>query len=48
MIQLEKSEALWDIATLIRQKVITFKDLDGFSEELKDSVKELMDRTVGM
>lgn len=48
MIQLEKSEALWDIVTLIRKKVITFKDLDGFSEDLKDSVKELLDRTGGM
>ena len=42
---MRKSEALWDILTLIRQKVITVGDLDGFSEELKNTVKELLDMT---
>ena len=45
LIELRKSEALWDIVTLIRQKVITVGDLDGFSEDLKDTVKELLDMT---
>ncbi|MBQ3974703.1 MAG: multidrug transporter, partial [Lachnospiraceae bacterium] len=35
MMQLEKGEAIWDIAILIRKRVITVKDLDGFSQELK-------------
>jgi hypothetical protein len=45
LIELRKSEALWDIVILIRQKVITVGDLDGFSEDLKDTVKELLDMT---
>lgn len=45
LIEMRKSEALWDILTLIRQKVITVGDLDGFSEELKNTVKELLDMT---
>ena len=46
LIEMRKSEALWDILTLIRQKVITVGDLDGFSEELKNTVKELLDMTL--
>ena len=42
MMQLEKSEAIWDIAILIRKRVITVKDLDGFSQELIDSVKLIL------
>ena len=44
MLVLEKSEAMWDIAILIKKKVITFKDLEGFSQELIDSVKEILNR----
>ncbi len=44
MMQLEKSEAIWDIAILIRKRVITVKDLDGFSQELKDAVAAILDR----
>ena len=44
MMQLEKGEAIWDIAILIRKKVITVKDLDGFSQELKDAVAAILDR----
>ena len=42
--QLEKGEAIWDIAILIRKRVITVKDLDGFSQELKDAVAAILDR----
>lgn len=44
MMQLEKGEAIWDIAILIRKKVITEKDLDGFSQELKDAVAAILER----
>lgn len=44
MMQLEKGEAIWDIAILIRKRVITVKDLDGFSQELKDAVAAILDR----
>ena len=44
LLRMEKSEAIWDIAIFIRKKVITLKDLDGFSQELIDSVKEILDR----
>lgn len=44
MMQLTKSEAIWDIAILIRKRVITVKDLDGFSQELKDAVAAILDR----
>ena len=44
MMQLEKDEAIWDIAILIRKKVITVKDLDGFSQELKDAVAAILER----
>ena len=42
--QLEKGEAIWDIAILIRKRVITVKDLDGFSQELKDAVAAILNR----
>lgn len=41
---LEKSNALWDIADFISLKVITLDDLDGFSQDLIDSVKEILER----
>lgn len=44
MMQLEKSEAIWDIAILIRKRVITVKDLDEFSQELKDAVAAILNR----
>ena len=34
-LQLKKSETDWDLVALMREKVITAADLDGFSEELK-------------
>ena len=44
LLRMDKSEAIWDIAIFVRKKVITLKDLDGFSQELIDSVKEILDR----
>lgn len=36
--ELRKSNAIWDIAGLIRQNVIAFDDLEEFSEELQEKV----------
>lgn len=42
VLELDKSEMPWDIALLIKKKVIKLKDLDGFSEELIEMVKRLL------
>ena len=44
MIELEKSEALWDIAAMVKKKIITMDDLAGFSEALKEAVNEINNR----
>jgi hypothetical protein len=44
ILEMNKSEAIWDIAILVKKKVITLKDLEGFSQELIDSVTELLNR----
>lgn len=44
IIEMQKSEAVWDIATLVAQKVITIDDLEGFSEDLIDAVKLILRR----
>lgn len=44
MLEMNKSEAIWDIAILVKKKVITLKDLEGFSQELIDSVTGLLNR----
>ena len=45
ILEMEKSEAMWDIAILVKKKVITMEDLDGFSQNLIDSVNEILART---
>lgn len=35
MMEMRKSEAIWDIVYLIRLNVITYDDLTDFSDELK-------------
>jgi len=44
ILEMNKSEAIWDIAILVKKKVINMKDLEGFSQELIDSVTELLNR----
>lgn len=44
MIELRKSDALWDIAMFVNKKVITMDELDGFSEDLIDAVKLILSR----
>ena len=43
IMELNKSEAIWDIANLIRQKVILPDDLSDFSEELQQDVKRILE-----
>ena len=44
MLEMKKSEAIWDIAIFIKKKVITTKELEGFSQELIDSVTKILNR----
>ena len=44
LIELKKSTAMWDIAFLVRDGVITMDELDGFSEELIDALKVILGR----
>ena len=44
MIELNKLDAIWDIALLIKKKVITLVDLEGFSDDLIDAVKLILSR----
>ena len=42
ILEVSKSEAIWDIATMIKKKVITTEDLSDFSSDLKDAVQEIL------
>lgn len=44
MIELKKSTAIWDIAFFVSDGVITMNELDGFSEDLIDAVKLILNR----
>ena len=44
LIEMRKSNAIWDIAMYVRDGVITMSDLDGFSKDLIDAVKLIMSR----
>ena len=44
ILEMKKSEAIWDIAIFIKKKVITIKELEGFSQELIDSVTKILNR----
>ena len=43
IMELKKSEVIWDIVRLIRLKVITYDDLSEFSEELQQEVKRIIE-----
>lgn len=43
IMELKKSEVIWDIVRLIRLKVITYDDLSEFSEELQQEVKRIVE-----
>ena len=42
IMEMRKSDAIWDIMRLIRLKVITYEDLSDFSDELQQEVKRLL------
>lgn len=44
MLEMEKSETIYNIVMLIQDKVISFEDLDEFSDGLKAAVKMVLDR----
>lgn len=48
ILEMKKSEAIWNIVYLIRLGVITFDELDDFSNDLKQTVKMLLDRNKGL
>lgn len=43
MMQLQKSEMVWDIVYLIKMKVISYDDLTEFSDDLKQEVKRIFE-----
>lgn len=42
IIDMRKSEAIWNIVSLIQLNVITYSDLDDFSDELKQAVERIL------
>jgi len=46
LIELSKSDMLWDIAGLIRRNVITIEDLVEFSDELKEEATLILQRSI--
>lgn len=47
IMEMRKSEAIWNIVRLIRLDVITYDDLTDFSDDLKQAVKMILDRNRG-
>ena len=43
IMEMSKSEVIWDIVRLIRLKVITYDDLSDFSDELQNEVKRILE-----
>lgn len=43
IMEVNKSEVIWDIVRLIRLKVITYDDLSDFSDELQMEVKRMLE-----
>lgn len=43
IMEMRKSEVIWDIDRLIRLQVITYDDLSGFSEELQQEVERILE-----
>ena len=44
ILNVRKSEAIYDIVRLIRLGVITYDDLSDFSEDLQQAVRVILDR----
>lgn len=43
-IELKKSTMIWDIVSLVSDGVIKFDDLEEFSDELKETVRIILER----
>ena len=43
IMEMRKSETIWDIVRLIRLKVITYDDISEFSDELQREVKRILE-----
>lgn len=46
LLQVRKSEAIWDIAAFVRYEVITLDDLEGFSDDLIEAVRLILARRI--
>lgn len=44
LIEMRKSEAIWDIAAFVGRGIITMDELEGFSESLIGAVKLILSR----
>lgn len=44
ILEMRRSDAIWNIALLISKKVITTDDLEGFSQDLIDAVSLILGR----
>ena len=44
VIEMSKSDMLYDLLKMLREKVITTDDLEDFSDELKEQVKLMQER----
>lgn len=43
ILEMSKSETVWNIAYLIKLNVISFEDIEDFSDELKEAVPLMID-----
>ena len=43
VMEMNRSEVIWDIVRLIRLKVIAYDDLSDFSDELQQEVKRILE-----
>lgn len=43
IMEMRKSETIWDVVRLIRLKVITYDDISEFSDELQREVKRILE-----
>ena len=46
IMEMKKSEVIWDIVRFIRLKVITYDNLSDFSDELQQEVKRILEQSV--
>jgi hypothetical protein len=44
LLEIRKSEELWDIAAFVGRGIITMDELEGFSEDLIDAVQLILSR----